>query len=273
MNPDKYRLEPGHKFKLSDFDPEDTGKYEGITGKQKALEECAELLEKISKLQEKLYASRAKALLIVIQAMDGSGKDSTIKNTMVGLNPQGVEVTSFKAPTDLEKSHDYLWRVHAAVPPKGMIGIFNRSHYEEVLITRVHNWIDNKETKRRYQQIRNFEEFLSDNGVVILKFHLHISSNEQKKQLQEWVDDPTKRWKFNPADLDERKLWDDYMEAYQDALEATSTEAAPWYVIPSNNRWFRNLVISRVIFQALEGMDLHYPKPNVEVDWENLKVQ
>ena len=270
---DKYRIEAGKRLRLSKFDPNDAGKFGDDGGRERAEAKTIKLLEKIAKEQEKLFASANKALLVVIQAMDGAGKDSTIAHVMQSCSPQGVRVTYFKAPTPLELSHDYLWRIHQACPPKGLIGIFNRSHYEDVLITRVHGWIDTKTAKRRYQQIRDFEEMLVDNGTTILKFYLNISKEEQRVQLQERVDDPTKRWKFNPGDLDERKRWDDYMDAYEDAIEATSTSTAPWFVVPSNRRWYRNLVISSAVAQALEGMKLTYPKASGDVDWEHLQVE
>ena len=270
---DKYRVEAGQRLRLSKFSPDDVGKYGDETGRERAEAKTIKLLERIAKEQEKLFASASKALLIVIQAMDGAGKDSTISHVMQSCSPQGVRVTYFKAPTALELSHDYLWRVHQVCPPKGVVGLFNRSHYEDVLITRVHGWIDGKTAKRRYQHIRDFEAMLADNGTTILKFYLNISKEEQRIQLQERVDDPTKRWKFNPGDLEERKRWDDYMGAYEDAIEATSTDWAPWYVIPSNRRWYRNLVISNVVAETMTGMKLGYPVPSAEVDWEHLRVE
>lgn len=268
---DKYLIKPGKKFKLSSIDPEDSGKYT-LETREKCEAKTLELQAKMAKLQNKLFASRSKALLVVIQAMDGAGKDSVIGHVFDGVNPNGVQVTYYKAPTPLELAHDYLWRIHNACPPKGMIGIFNRSHYEDVLITRVHGWCDDKTAKKRFQQIRDFEQMLSENGTTILKFHLRISLEEQAIQLQQRIDDPTRRWKFNPGDLEERKSWDKYMSAYEDAISATSTSYAPWHVVPGDKRWYRNLVISSAIVDALEGMKLTYPAGDKTVDWANLKV-
>ncbi len=268
---DKYLVKPEKKFKLISIDPEDTGKYNSET-RAKCEAKTLELQDKMAKLQNLLFASKSKALLVVLQAMDGSGKDSAIGHVFESVNPNGVNVTYYKAPTSLELSHDYLWRIHNACPPKGIIGIFNRSHYEDVLITRVHGWVDDKTAKKRFKQIRDFEQMLSENGTTILKFHLRISPEEQAIQLQERIDDPTKRWKFNPGDLEERKLWDKYMSAYEDAITATSTEFAPWHVIPGDKRWYRDMVISSVIVDALEAMKLEYPAGDKTVDWANLKV-
>jgi PPK2 family polyphosphate:nucleotide phosphotransferase len=267
----KYMVKPGKKFKLSSIEPDDTGKFNDQT--RAACEaKTLELQEKMAKLQNKLFASRNKALLVVLQAMDGSGKDSVIGNVFDSVNPNGVQVTYYKAPTALELSHDYLWRIHNACPATGMIGIFNRSHYEDVLITRVHGWCDDKTAKKRFKQIRDFEQMLTENGTTILKIHLRISPEEQAKQLQERIDDPTKRWKFNPGDLEERKRWDDYMHMYEEAIAATSTNQAPWHVVPGDERWYRNYVISSVIVDALEAMKLEYPAGDKTVDWANLKV-
>ncbi len=270
---DEYRIRPGKRLKLKRFDPEDTGKYNLETDKAKVEAKTAKNLARIATEQEKLFAGASQALLIVVQAMDGAGKDSLIKHVMGSVLPQGVQNTYFKAPSTLEKSHDYLWRIHQACPPKGLIGIFNRSHYEDVLITRVHGWIDAKTAKKRFAQIRDFEQMLTDNGTKILKFYLNVSKEEQRLQLQERVDDPTKRWKFNPGDLEERKLWEDYMHMYEDAISETSTEAAPWYVVPSNKRWFRNLVISTAIADAMKAMKLEYPTPAGTTDWATLKIE
>ena len=269
---DKYVVKPGKGLKLSKIDPDDTGKFSAEDGREECEAKTAVLKKRLEELQEKLFASNSRALLIVLQAMDGSGKDSVTKHLFAGCSPNGVRVSYFKAPTSLELSHDYLWRIHECCPPRGIVGIFNRSHYEDVLITRVHGWVDKKTVLRRFEQIRNFEAILSDNGTTILKFHLRISKEEQAVQLQERIDDPTKRWKFNPGDLDERKLWDKYMIAYEDAINATSTIAAPWYVIPGNERWYRNFVMTNIIVSVLEAMDLQYPAGNPAVDWNTLKV-
>jgi PPK2 family polyphosphate:nucleotide phosphotransferase len=268
---DKYLIKPGKKFRISSIKPNDSGKYNDQT-RASCEAKTLVLQKKMAKLQNKLFASRQRALLVVLQAMDGSGKDSAIGHVFEGVNPNGVQVTYYKAPSSLELSHDYLWRIHNACPPKGMIGIFNRSHYEDVLITRVHGWCDDKTAKKRFEQIRNFEQMLNDNGTTILKFHLRISPEEQAIQLQERIDDPTKRWKFNPGDLVERKSWDQYMRAYEDAINATSTSYAPWHVVPGDKRWYRDMVISSVIVQALEAMNLEYPAGDKTVDFANLKV-
>lgn len=269
---EKYLVQPGKKLRLAKIATDDAGKFTSATGRAECEAKTAELKGRLTKLQEMLFASGSAGLLIVLQAMDGSGKDSATKQLFAGCSPNGVRVSYFKAPTALELSHDYLWRVHQHCPPRGIVGIFNRSHYEDVLITRVHGWVSEKTVQQRFEQIRNFEQMLHESGTTILKFHLRISKEEQAVQLQERVDDPTKRWKFNPGDLEERKLWDKYMSAYQDALEATSTAAAPWYVIPSDKRWYRNYVMTNIIVTALESMKLEYPVGNPEVDWANLKV-
>jgi PPK2 family polyphosphate:nucleotide phosphotransferase len=269
---DKYKIREGSRLKLSKYNPDDTGKFTGENGRADCEAKTAKLLEKMAKLQNLFFASRSHALLIIVQAMDGSGKDSTIANVMQSVSPQGVATTYYKAPTSLELSHDYLWRIHNACPPKGMIGIFNRSHYEDVLITRVRGWVDKKTAKKRFGHIQDFERMLSDNGTKILKFYLNISLEEQRKQLQERVDDPAKRWKFNPGDLEERKRWTDYMSAYEDAISATSTDESPWYVVPGNERWYRNYVIVNAIVEALEAMKLKFPEGDKTINWDTLKI-
>jgi PPK2 family polyphosphate:nucleotide phosphotransferase len=198
-------------------------------------------------------------VLIVFEAMDAGGKDGAIEHVFSGLNPQGCTVTGFKVPTPLELSHDYLWRVHARVPPKGMIGIFNRSHYESVLVERVKGLVPKDVWSRRFDHINAFEKLLTDEGVTILKFFLHISKEEQKERMQARLDDPIKRWKFNPKDLDERKLWDDYMAAYEEALNRCSTPYAPWFVVPADRKWFRNWAVSDTLVRALEKLDMKFP--------------
>ena len=222
--------------------------------------ETAADIEAIAELQNRLYAEGEKALLIVLQATDTGGKDSTIRKVLGPINPQGVRVTSFKAPSANELAHDYLWRVHRAVPARGMIGVFNRSHYEDVLIVRVHQLAPKDAIERRYDQINDFERHLTENHVTILKFFLHISKDEQKERLQARLDDPTKHWKFNPNDLKERERWEDYEEAFELALSRCSTPHAPWYVIPADRKWYRNAVIARIIRRTLEDLDPQYPK-------------
>ncbi|HUJ21243.1 MAG TPA: polyphosphate kinase 2 family protein [Bryobacteraceae bacterium] len=253
---------PGKKAKLGDWDPEDTLGWDKGDKMRHGLDKA---IERIDKLQYLLYAEHKRALLIVLQGRDAAGKDGTIRHVMTGCNPQGCHVTSFKKPTPEEMSHDYLWRVHHAVPEYGDIGIFNRSVYEDVLVVRVHDMVPKAVWSERYDQINDFEELLHDNNVKILKFFLHISKDEQKKRFQQRIDDPTRRWKISEADFDERKFWDDYTGAYEDALTKCSTRHAPWFIIPSNKKWFRNLAVSNIIAETMESFDMKFPKPIVDV--------
>ena len=221
--------------------------------------------QRLGELQSAFYADRRHALLVVLQGRDASGKDGTIRSVFDACNPQGCQVASFKAPTDLELSHDFLWRVHQVVPPKGMIGIFNRSHSEDVLVVRVKNFVPKSVWSRRYRQINDFEQMLTENGVVILKFFLHISKEEQREQFLERLTDPTKNWKFRAGDLDDRALWGEYTRAYRDALRKCSTKAAPWYLVPSDNRTARNYLITRVIAETLAGLRPEYPRASKEI--------
>ncbi len=259
-----YRVKPGRKIKLSDYDPEDKSQFSGDKKDGKAKQ--AKLVQKLDELQEVLYAEHKHKVLVVLQALDTGGKDGTIRAVFDGVNPQGVHVASFKVPTPEELDHDYLWRIHTQVPGKGELVIFNRSHYEDVLVVRVHNLVPETVWRKRYTQINNFERMLVEEGTTILKFYLNISKDEQKKRLQERLDDPKKRWKFNPADLKERALWADYASAYQDAINETSTQWAPWHVIPANHNWYRNLVVTSVIVQTLEALNLQYPEPAEPLD-------
>ena len=247
---------PGKKLRLSDVDPGATG---GLQ-KEAALDRFLELREKINGLQQILFAEHRRSLLIIFQAMDTGGKDGAIKNLCAGLNPAGLRITSFKTPSQEELDHDFLWRVHQAAPGKGMIGIWNRSHYEDVLIARVHKFVPKKVWKARYDQINRFEEILTENGTTILKFMLHISKDEQKKRLQARLDDREKWWKFNPNDLKERSFWSDYQKAYEDAINCCTTECAPWHIVPANHKWARNLAIVDLVWHVLKKMDLRYPK-------------
>ncbi len=258
-----YLVQPGKKFRLKDFKTDST---DGFKDKDDAAPVTEKNLAKLAEVQELLYASGKYALLVVFQAMDAGGKDGSIKHIFSGVNPQGCQVTSFKKPTALELAHDYLWRIHAAAPPRGMIGIFNRSHYESVLVERVHSLVPKSVWSKRYDSINSFESLLADEGVAIVKFFLHISKDEQKRRLEARLKDKSKNWKFNIADLDERKLWDDYQEAYADALEKCSTKAAPWYVVPSDHKWFRNWVISDTLVRTLKDLDMAYPKPAEGLD-------
>lgn len=260
---DVYRVNPGQAVHLRDCDPDDTHLFKG--GKAEAKREVDRLNDELEMLQELLYAERKHKLLVVLQAMDTGGKDGVIRSVFDGVNPQGVKVANFKAPTPVELDHDYLWRVHPHVPGKGEIVIFNRSHYEDVLIVRVHALVPEEVWRRRYQQICDFERMLVEEGTRILKFYLHISKGEQKKRLQARLDDPTKHWKFNVGDLKERARWDDYMCAYEDAINATSTPWAPWYVIPANKKWYRDWVIADVLVNTLKSLDMRYPPPKEDL--------
>lgn len=258
----KFRVPAGKKIELRDYDPnDDLG-----TNKDAAKGEFEQLQTEIGELQSKLYAEGKQALLVILQGMDASGKDGVTKNVFAGVNPQGTKIVSFKAPTPLELSHDYLWRVHTACPPKGYIGIFNRSHYEDVLIVRVNGWIDEATCKRRYAQINAFEQLLSENGTRILKFMLNISKDEQKERLIDRLNSPDEYWKFSTGDLPVRAKWDEYMAAYQDALSACSTEYAPWYIVPSNRKWARNLFIARTVLETLREMNPQYPPRDPALD-------
>lgn len=255
---DRYRVATNKKkLSLGDFDTRDKSCF---PDRDEAEASAVDDIAAIAELQNRLYAEGKRALLIVIQATDTGGKDSTIRKVLGPINPQGVRVTSFKAPTALELSHDFLWRIHQAVPAKGMIGVFNRSHYEDVLIVRVHGLAPKKTIEQRYDQINDFERHLSDNGVTVLKFFLHISKDEQKERLQARLDDPSKHWKFSPNDLEERKHWDDYQDAFEIALSRCSKHHAPWFVIPADRKWYRNAVIARIIRRTLEDVDPHYPE-------------
>jgi PPK2 family polyphosphate:nucleotide phosphotransferase len=259
VKPAGTRVKPDTKVRLSKWDPDDAG----ILGKEKngARARLVEHGTRLETLQELLYAEGKHKLLIVLQAMDTAGKDSTIRHVFRGVDPLGVRVTCFKAPTPRELSRDFLWRVHQHVPGAGEIGIFNRSHYEDVLITRVNGWTDAAECKRRYRQINDFERMLTETGTTILKFYLHISKDEQKKRLEARRDTPEKQWKFLPDDLVVREQWDDYMKAYEAALSATSTAHAPWHVIPANSKLARNLMVSSLLIAALEKLKMRYPRP------------
>ncbi len=231
----------------------------GLADRQEGEAELASLQAKLFDLQGRLYAESKRALLVVLQAMDAGGKDGTIRSVFSGVNPQGVQVTSFKAPSERELSQDYLWRVHGNAPARGEIGIFNRSHYEDVLVARVRQLVPERQWRRRYRHIREFERLLADEGTVILKIHLHISSDEQRKRLQARLDDPRRRWKFRAGDLDDRIHWDDYQMAYEDAINETNTRYAPWYVVPADRKWVRNVAVSKILVRTLEQMKPKYP--------------
>ena len=266
INIDKYRAGHGSKFKLSGFPTDYSGK---IDSKDEGIKLLEKNVAKMSELQDKLYAQDKYSLLIIFQAMDAAGKDGAVKHVMSGLNPQGTQVFSFKQPSNEELNHDYMWRTTKSLPERGRIGIFNRSYYEEVLIVRVHNLLKSQKipaeliTKNiwddRFKQIKNFEKYLHDNGTRILKFFLHISKEEQAKRFLDRLEDPSKNWKFSSSDLEERKYWNDYMNCYEDAIKATSTNYAPWYIVPADKKWFSRLLISEVIVEQLKSLNLKYP--------------
>jgi PPK2 family polyphosphate:nucleotide phosphotransferase len=254
----KFMVEPGQKVQLSKWD---SGCVAGYKGKNQVQDLLARNQKRLDKLQYLLFADNAQAVLIVLQGLDGSGKDGTIRHVMSGLNPQGCQVTAFKKPSEDELEHDFLWRIHKAVPRRGMIGIFNRSHYEDVLIVRVHKLVPKSVWSHRYDQINQFEKYLADNGIKIIKLFLHISKGEQKVRFKARLEDKDKNWKLSPDDLAERDRWNDYIDAYEDALTRCSTPWAPWYIIPADHKWFRNLAVSDIIVETIEKMDLKIPPP------------
>ncbi len=262
-----YLVRPGKKLKLSEHDTADTGKFKD---KEHVRPDAEKNLKRLAKLQELLYAQSKHAILIVFQAMDTGGKDGSISHVFGPINPQGCQVTSFKQPTKLELAHDFLWRIHTAVPAHGMIGIFNRSHYESVLVERVHKLVPEKVWSKRYDRINEFERLLADEGTTILKFFLHISKAEQKRRLEARLKDKKRHWKIDPNDFAERKKWSHYMSAYRDALENCSAERAPWYIVPADHKWFRNWVLSDTIVRTMEKLGLKYPPPPPGV--EGLKL-
>ncbi len=254
------RVRPGSDPRIERFDPSDD-----LGWDKAAAEKALELNRKrLGELHELLWAENKRSILMVLQGMDTSGKDGTIRHVMTGVNPQGCQVTSFKRPTEEELDHDYLWRIVRALPARGDIGIFNRSHYEDVLVVRVNSLVPKEVWKARFEQINAFEKHLADNGTIILKFFLNISKEEQRERLQERLDDPTMNWKFSEGDLVAREHWPDYMKAYEDVLARCSTEHAPWYVIPANRKWVRNLAISSILVKTMEGLDMKWPKPHFD---------
>ena len=256
-----YLVRPGRKVRLDRFDPDDTHLIKG--GKGEAREKCSAIQARLAEHQRRLFARQERKLLVILQGMDCAGKDGVIRHIMGGFDPQGAQVVSFKQPTQRELDHDFLWRVHRHVPASGEVAVFNRSHYEDVLIVRVHDLVPPAVWKERYAQINAFERLLSDTGTLIMKFFLHISKEEQRIRLQARVDDPAKCWKFNPGDLNERKYWANYQRAYEEALTKTATEWAPWYIVPANSKWYRNYVVGSILVDALERQRLKYPKCNV----------
>jgi PPK2 family polyphosphate:nucleotide phosphotransferase len=269
-----YRVDNGKKFRLKDADPRDTAGL-GSEAKPKAKEALQSGIQALAELQDMLYAQDRWAVLLIFQAMDAAGKDGAIKHVMSGVNPQGCQVASFKVPTSEELDHDFLWRCNKQLPERGRIGIFNRSYYEEVLIVKVHpELLSNAKlpprlcTKdiwdRRYRDIRSYERYLGNNGVVVRKFFLNVSYKEQKKRFLERIDKPDKNWKFSASDAKERLLWKDYMRAYEDMIRETSTEDAPWYVVPADNKWFTRVVVAAAVIEALASLGLHYPEVGAE---------
>jgi PPK2 family polyphosphate:nucleotide phosphotransferase len=256
-----FLVKPGTRVKLSSWK---TGVHPGVPDSEAAEALLDEHRKQLSDEQELLYASQARAVLIVLQGMDTAGKDGTIRHIFTGFNPQGCDVAAFKVPTALEARHDFLWRCHKEVPPRGMIGIFNRSHYEDVLSPRVHGQLSRKEVRARLEDINAWESTLANNDVILLKFFLHISRKEQTERLQARIDDPSKHWKLSLSDFKERQFWDDYMEAYQDIFEATSRKHAPWYIIPSDHKWFRNVAISRILYETMKDLKLDFPAPTFD---------
>ncbi len=256
---DHFRVKPGHQVRLDDWSTHSTDGFEGTKDDRAAL--LASLNEQLGDLQQTLYAESKHKVLIVLQGMDSSGKDGTIKHVFRTVNPLGVQVANFKRPNEVELAHDYLWRVHQQAPRNGHITIFNRSHYEDVLVVRVNDLVPAHVWHRRYEHIRSFEQMLADEGTTIIKLFLHISKDEQRARLQERLDNPAKHWKFEHGDIAERAHWDAYTEAYEQAIGETSTDHAPWYIIPGDHKWYRNLVVSQLLVATLEALDMHYPEP------------
>jgi len=262
LNSDALRIKPGHSVKLSQIDPQG----DASLNKDKTKSVTESLEDELYELQSRLYAEGRQSLLVVLQAMDAGGKDGTIKAVFRGLNPQGVVVTPFKVPTPIELAHDFLWRVHQRVPAKGQIGIFNRSHYEDVLVVRVNQLVPEKVWRARYNQINEFEQLLTESGTRVIKFFLHISKDEQKERLVDRLSSPDEQWKFSTGDLPVRERWDDYMKAYEDVFEQCSTDRAPWYVIPANRKWQRNYFVTRILIETLKDMNPQYPDPEPGLD-------
>lgn len=260
---DRFKVQPGSEVKLKDIDPSFKDRH---LSHKEATEEIEHYQEKLRELQELLYADGQRSLLICLQAMDSGGKDGTINHVLGAMNPQGCRVVAFKQPTAEELAHDFLWRVHPAVPRRGAVAIFNRSHYEDVLVVCVHNLVAKGVWSRRYDRINAFEQGLAEDDTHILKFFLHISKEEQLKRFKDRLDDPAKQWKISEADYKERIFWDDYMAAYEEALSRCSTEHAPWFVIPADHKWFRNLAVSRIVVEHLERMNMQFPPPSVDLE-------
>lgn len=258
-----YRVEPGQRMRLADISPDES---EGFESKDDVKKEVERQRERISELQARLYAEHKQSILIVLQAIDGGGKDGTVRGVFDGVNPQGCQVWSFKVPSVEDLDHDFLWRYHLKTPPRGMITIFNRSHYEDVLVVRVKNLVPEEVWRQRYELINDFERILTLNNTIVIKFFLYISKDEQKRRLDSRLAHPDKNWKFSSNDVKERAMWDSYMVAFEDAINNCSTDYAPWYVVPANKKWYRDLVISRVVADTLDAMNPQYPKPEEGLD-------
>jgi PPK2 family polyphosphate:nucleotide phosphotransferase len=260
----RFSVKPNRKVRLSGFDPGFSGKHES---KATAQPETREAIQEMAKLQYQLYAEAKRSLLIVLQGLDGAGKDGTIRHVFTGMNPQACKVATFKQPTAEERRHDFLWRVHPHAPARGEVAVLNRSHYEDVLVARVHRLVPREEWSKRYELINDFERTLHvENDTTILKFFLHISKDEQLVRFAQRLEDPLRQWKISMSDYEERDHWDEYISAFEDVLKRTSTAHAPWFVIPSNHKWFRNLAVSQIVVETLKGMRLQLPKPTVDLD-------
>ncbi len=255
---EKLKVPEGHRLRLDSLAPDRTP---GCKDKEQATEELEAMIEELRPMQYRLYAEGRRAVLVVLQGMDASGKDGVIRHVFSGFNPQGCRITSFKVPTPEERAHDFLWRIHKAVPPYGEIGVFNRSHYEDVLVARVRKLVPQAVWKARYAQIRAFEQHLTENGVVLLKCFLQISRNEQKKRLMQRLEDPDRNWKFSESDIEERGLWAEYQRAYEEALAECNTPFAFWYIIPSDRKWYRNWAVARLLLETMRGMKIRLPPP------------
>ncbi|GGL89622.1 polyphosphate kinase [Deinococcus aerolatus] len=266
LKTEDYRVKVGKTVRLKNWSTDENGGLDKAEGKAWA----KALADELAHWQERLYAENRRSLLIVLQARDAGGKDGTVKHVIGTFNPNGVRISNFKVPSEEERAHDFLWRIHAQTPKTGMIAVFNRSHYEDVLVTRVHDMIDDNTARQRLEHIRNFETLLGDSGTRVLKFYLHVSKDEQEERLQARLDDPDKLWKFSAADLKERALWDKYTKVYEEAL-GTSTAAAPWYVIPADRKWFRNVLISQIILDTLRDMDPQFPE--TDLDPKKIKIK
>jgi PPK2 family polyphosphate:nucleotide phosphotransferase len=260
---DRFRVPPGTTVKLEDIDPSFKNHHEGRKEAAKEIEHCE---QRLRELQELLYANGRQSLLICLQALDAGGKDGTISHILGSMNPQGCRVVGFKQPSALEAAHDFLWRIHRVAPARGEVAIFNRSHYEDVLIARVHHLVPQEAWSRRYDRINAFESGLVEDGTHILKFYLHISKGEQLKRFKDRLDDPAKQWKISEADYKERTCWGEYTTAYEDALSRCSTENAPWFIIPADHKWFRNLAVARIVVQHLESLKMTFPPPSVDIE-------